>query len=108
MPEFKSLLKKAFGFGLAAEVAFIGTGYYLYRKYNSDEGKYCGCKTIDSMMKTESTKTFPEFRNKIHKDYPEVCDSFKKVGKLYISVLPEDWQKRILDKKPGQSTQSEK
>lgn len=38
MSEIKTIIKRAVGFGLAAEVAFIGAGYYFYRRYNSDEG----------------------------------------------------------------------
>lgn len=63
---------------------------------------------LSTMMKSELTELFLEFRDKIHKDYPEVYDSFKKVAELYLSVIPEDWQKRYLDTKPGPSTQSEK
>lgn len=54
MSDFKSSLKKALGFGLLMEVAFIGGGYYFYQKYKNDEGKYCrGKRTIEHMIKFE-------------------------------------------------------
>lgn len=40
MSDFKQTFKKALGMGLVLEVAFIGSGYYLYQKYKKDEGKY--------------------------------------------------------------------
>lgn len=37
---WKRIIANAFTFGLALEVAAIGTAYFLYRKYKTDPGKF--------------------------------------------------------------------
>lgn len=103
MSNFKSSLKKAFGVGLILEVATIGGGYYCYQKYKKDEGKYGRDDgKMEQLMSGCSSSI--EFRNRIQHDYPELYDAFKKLSPLYLSVLPEEWKKRILDDNPAGST----
>lgn len=41
LPKFnwKRAIRNGLGYGLALEIAAIGTGYYLYREYKTNEGK---------------------------------------------------------------------
>lgn len=43
----------------------------------------------------------------ILQDYPQLHDSFQKVSAFYLRALPEEWKNRILDDKPGASTDGE-
>lgn len=38
--DWKRVLKNTLTYGLAVEIIAIGTGYYLYKEYKTNEGKY--------------------------------------------------------------------
>lgn len=33
-------------------------------------------------------------------DYPKLYDSFQQISALYLSAIPEEWKKRLLDDVP--------
>lgn len=43
--KFKAAIINALTYGLALEIFAIGTGYYLYREYNTNEGKQFDIKS---------------------------------------------------------------
>lgn len=54
--DWKRVLKNTLTYGLALEVIFIGTGYYLYKEYKTNQGKidliriFFACKKVYSFF----------------------------------------------------------
>lgn len=105
--DWKRIFKNTFTYGLALEIAAIGTGYYLYREYKTNQGKNIIFGSILNRHWKGSSNCFDlftEFRERVEDQFPLLTEMYGSISGMYLKVMPKRVRDKILDEKTDEPT----